>query len=221
MKDLARGFTIIELLIATAVFSIVLLFTLTGFFQVGRSFYKGQNIVQTQAAAKQVIDSVTADLKFAPIITGPAASTKGADVFYFCLGNARYTFYKFHQLVLPGDTDSNFGILKDALVGSTACGDPFGVGAPFNTPQELLGNNMRVAKFCVVQAPTTSADRCVSGSGTSSSDLWSIDLIVAYGDNGSLTNSAAENVACDSASAVSRYCAVTELITSATKGFPQ
>src|SRR3989304_3767728 len=94
------GFTVSELMIATAVFSILLLLSLAGFLQIGQLFYKGTNITQTSDAANQVVKSLKNDIAFDPesstitVASSPASPAKDAipDRCYFSAGFNRYAF---------------------------------------------------------------------------------------------------------------------------------
>lgn len=103
-----RGFTIIELLIATVVFSILLLVMLEAFIRTGDLFYKGVSMSKTQEDARNIVQSVSDDIQFtnaqAPVITAaPGASG------VFCIGNHRYA-YQIGAYVTPG---GNYGLARD------------------------------------------------------------------------------------------------------------
>ena len=144
---LTSGFTIVELLVATAVFSLILMGAVGAFLGIGRLFYKGIVNTQTQTTAKKTLDSITADMQNSSTLTNQATS---GGYTYFCAGNVRYTlnFDKMVDLANPdySPTNGNFGILRDVLPGSTACAPPC-ESAPcaspavaFIQPKELLGN---------------------------------------------------------------------------------
>src|SRR3989344_8326951 len=127
MKQSRGGFTVVELTIATAVFAAVLLVGLSSFLGVGKVFYKGLTHSQTQAAAQQILDRISADVQFGSIIGNVHASgTCGSQ--YICLGNIRYT-YNLYQIVDLGAHDvsqNQFGLLRDGLPSPYGCGSPFG-----------------------------------------------------------------------------------------------
>src|SRR6476646_3013103 len=77
-----KGFTIVALLVATAVFSLVLVVFLTAFLRIGQLFYKGVTMANTQEAARNVVQDISDDLQFyqqSPTV-GPPGTT------YFCIG---------------------------------------------------------------------------------------------------------------------------------------
>lgn len=203
-----KGFTIIELLLATVVFSAVVVVALSGFLTIGRLFYKGVNLSQTQATAQQVVDNVTSDIQAASTVWDVAAASGNRS--YVCIGNSRYIF-KLHNLVDISDHNNTdkFGLLRDRLPGgSNACPNPYdGTGAvPPNNPTEMLGNKMRLNSFSAARTCPTCK-------------LIAITVNLAYGDDSSLSVDPTTKVAtCNSGLASSQYCAVTGLSTTVASG---
>src|SRR3990172_9120101 len=58
------GFTIVELMIATTIFSVILLIVTFGMLQIGRTYYKGITLTKTQNAARSIIDTISQDIQF-------------------------------------------------------------------------------------------------------------------------------------------------------------
>ncbi len=59
-----RGFTIVELMIATVVFSLVMVICLVGMVQVSRAYYKGITISKTQEAGRFLMDEISSTIQF-------------------------------------------------------------------------------------------------------------------------------------------------------------
>ena|SRR3990167_1229033 len=196
------GFTIIELLIATSVFTIILLAAVIGFFTVGQTFYKGVSNSQTQTVARKILDSASSDIRFASTVTSAIPIDSG-NSYYICIGEVRYTYNFYKKVELDNhDTSNNFGIIRDE---PGACGSPFGSGAiEYNNPTELLANKMRLGGFFV---------------WPKGDNLYQVVVKVAYGDNESLEEFDNYAVSCDTNLTSSRFCAVSELSTMATKGY--
>lgn len=231
-----RGFTIVELLIATTVFSVVLLGALSGFLQIGHLFYKGVSSTNTQGVANQVIQDISGNFQtngnFSRV---PAVGTQVMPVgdegnnspsyAYYCVGNTRYTYNINHELDItvaanhkaPGD-GGNFGLLKDILPGSSGCATPCDddTGATltcphgavrFKSPIEMLGDKMRLSEFEI--APSTST-----------SNFYNVTLVVDYGEDDALVNKDdPANVKCDPNSGIEHFCSVSRMDTSVYKGF--
>ena len=202
LKD-AKGFTIIELLIATAVFSIVLLVISAAIIQIGRIYYKGITSARTQEVTRSVIDDVSQTIQFT---AGSISSGTGA----LCVGNQRYSFDlgkqragSQHSLVVD-DASAGCSPVPQNLTGIPAA--PAG--------RELLGDKMRLANFAVSQVGTTNS--------------YNVIIRVVYGDNdllcsptvsGSCTSNAVmsdfakPDLTCKSIRSGTQFCAVSELST--------
>src|SRR5581483_325395 len=114
----SRGFTIIELLIATLVFSVVLVVILAAFVQISRLFYKGVMMSRTQEDTRNVVQSIASDLQFSQTssnITAASAPSSG----FFCVGLHRYKYRIGYQL---GSSASNdYGIYRENVSFSAGC----------------------------------------------------------------------------------------------------
>lgn len=97
--DDRKGFTIIELLISTTVFTLLLMVVLTAVTQVGRMYYKAVTTTRTQEAARTLIEDIATHLQYSsdppfPSVGIPAPPTllaSGQQV-GFCIGSIRYIF---------------------------------------------------------------------------------------------------------------------------------
>lgn len=225
----SSGFTLIELMLASAVFALVLLIALNGFLQIGRLFYKGVSNTETQATARQIIDDLSGNIQVASEVSSQQSAN---GYYYYCLGNYRYTYTRTAagEAVMvdlsqsrdysAGNVDGNFGLLKDALSGSNACAAPcdsdMSVACPtggirFNKPIELLGNKQRLAELQITPHPSIA-------------DLYDVRLKVVYGDDSSLEfNPDASNPAsaqCKGGLSNQQFCATSQLNTSVFKSSP-
>jgi type II secretory pathway pseudopilin PulG len=211
------GFTIAELTIATAVFSIVLLTALAGFIQIGHIFYKGITITSTQETANQIYQDISGYFQTASAVS-PKLQQNGYS--YYCIGGARFTFNTDKALDASAATThsagGNFGILKDILPGGAACDAPCDdtnpapcTGTRFQNPQELLGDKMRVLKFDVNQA---------GGTG----NFYNISMILAYGNDDVLghgTPDTPENRYCLGGTVDQQFCSIANIDAGVFRGF--
>lgn len=219
-RSISGGFTIAELVIATAVFSVILMVAMTSFLQIGRMFYKGITISQTKETAQHVLDSVSVDLQYAnstpssPLPTDPNSTYQ-----YLCIGNSRYTYMPHHMIDSSKEnwTDNtkpkDFGLLHDSLPGNNnPCGDPFASNteAPLggtnpaknNSPTvEMLGNKMQLSSLAV---------------GLTSPH--NVSVHIAYGDNDLLIGNP-DDPTCVSDLKSSEFCSVISLNTIVSKNF--
>src|SRR5262249_3702342 len=83
------GFTIVELMVATLVFSFVLVIITVGVLFFSKTYYAGRNRARTQNTARSVVGTISQAIQF----TGTAITTTadtGAQ--YFCAGSRIYVF---------------------------------------------------------------------------------------------------------------------------------
>lgn len=94
-----NGFTIVELLIATMVFSVVLLLVTFGILQVSRVYYKGVTEANTQNVARGIMDSVSQAIQFSggAVSTTPGSPVAGTS-YGFCVNNQLYSYMLGYQL---------------------------------------------------------------------------------------------------------------------------
>src|SRR5258708_6740933 len=210
MKRVCNGFTIVELTIATAIFSTVLLVGLASFLGIGKIFYKGVTVTETQSAAQSVIDQLSSDVQFGVAVVPSQPTGTGAQ--FMCIGNARYTYNLYQEVNVDAhDNVTHFGLLRDLLPGSSGCADPFGASSvALVNPTELLGNKTRLSKLDITPAKNAGGSDIV--------DLWNINLTLAYGDDSSLHGGDTANPVCDANLNRTQFCSVVNLNTSVNRG---
>jgi prepilin-type N-terminal cleavage/methylation domain-containing protein len=105
-KRNTKGFTVIELLIATAVFSVVLIIFLTALIRISEVFYKGVNLANTQEATRAALQDISDDIQFykeAPDVHSD----------YFCVGDHRYAMSKGVQVGSGNPND--YGLVREVM----------------------------------------------------------------------------------------------------------
>jgi prepilin-type N-terminal cleavage/methylation domain-containing protein len=143
----SRGFTIIELLIATVIFSVVLLTLSAAVVQVGRIYIKGITSANTQETARLIIDDISQSLQMSP---GSISSINpvGADPNKsqgYCLDTKRYSFILGKQL-----ESGRHGLVTDVIAGGCSSQPAQDLTAGLVTgSKELLSRHMRIANFDV------------------------------------------------------------------------
>lgn len=176
------GFTIVEFMIATAVFSMVLLVCAYAIVYIGRVYYKGIITNRAQDAARMVIEDMAGAIQFGPRAddlnsfarTSPERTDSGVVQQAICIGRNRYTFAKGVSLGTESG-QSQHVLWKDQIPeGSTSCiadavmnsSTPSGVDGA----RELLGKNMRVSNMSV----------------TRNGNIFTVRALIAYGDTADL-----------------------------------
>ncbi len=147
------GFTIVELMVATLVFSVILTVITVGVMSFTNRYYKGANVSTTQNAAQSILDTITQAIQFGSAIVQPTSPTSN----YFCAGGYAFTYDK--GILYTG---SQTGLYM-APMGSTCAATTTG-------GKQLLGSNMRITNLTVSNA--------VSGS-----HLYSVSITVVFGAN--------------------------------------
>jgi prepilin-type N-terminal cleavage/methylation domain-containing protein len=153
------GFTIIELLVATTIFSIVLVIIVASFLQVGRMFYKGVSINNTNEATRTLTDDIVNDIRFAKSSSyndpkNDTSAVPGVTKKFFCVGQHRYTYIlgvKVKDTDVSGASatahNMNAGVIQDFTGGK--CVDAN--SEPGTNPNQVLGPDMRLNALDVVK----------------------------------------------------------------------
>jgi type II secretory pathway pseudopilin PulG len=88
------GFTIVEFIIASVVFSVILLLITSGIIELSRSYFKGVVSSRTQDTARNIVDAISQPLQFngdnfQALMTQTYAGVK---VNGFCIGTKRFSY---------------------------------------------------------------------------------------------------------------------------------
>ena len=170
------GFTILELMIATMIFSVILLLCTYGVIQIGNTFYKGGVLVRTQNANRRAMDAISTSVQYGgEDLSGlPIAGLSGQPLTtgdgVFCVGKVRF-MYSIGTRV----TGSTHGLVVD----NEGTGCPLAATNDPSDDKELLGEGMRITRFSLqsVGPPVLGPDQ---------TETIAITLAVAYGDDDAL-----------------------------------
>jgi type II secretory pathway pseudopilin PulG len=210
IRSSSSGFTIVELLIATLVFSVVLVLITFGVIRFNQAYYKGVTQSDTQNVARAVMDNIAQSIQFSgDTVTSPIGTVGSGKSVGFCVGDQRYSYLLGWQLV-----DGSASVSKHQTNHALSVDSP-GNCSGMNAQNmqsagvngtELLSPHMRVAKLSVTS---------VAGSN----DLYKVDVRVVYGDDDLLESpsgikpaATAPDAQCGVQSG-SQFCAVSELST--------
>lgn len=197
-----KGFTIVELMISTAIFSSILLIILTAVTQIGRMYFKGVTITKTQEATRSIVDRIAQEIQYSPSSSVPreitsTSNTKRA----ICVGRLRM-IYVLDQF----NNGSTYGLWSDDEgIGSNVCDPASGPAAlealavptTGTNAKDLLPESMRIVNFRVVNA---------------TGNLYTVTLRTVYGETELLDQTAGlPNTSCKGVTAGTQFCAVSEL----------
>jgi prepilin-type N-terminal cleavage/methylation domain-containing protein len=203
----ARGFTIIELLIAMSVFSVVLMMVTVAIMQISKVYYKGVTETNTQSTARGIMDTITQAIQFNG---GTVTATPGAPgnpapggSYDFCVNNQEFSYRPGYQLIdnSPGTHQTNHSLVVRTVSG---CSSPTGqnLSAGGVTGRELMAPNMRLSSMVVQNL---------------GNNLYKVQVRVVYGDDtllispsGNSNAAAAPDAACRGG-AGQQFCSVSDL----------
>jgi type II secretory pathway pseudopilin PulG len=192
-QKFAGGFTIVELLIATAVFSTILLVCTAALLQIGRVYYKGVTATQTQEVARQVIDDISRNIQFNGGNVQPTTGTLTGTDYKFCVGSKRYSYVLGNKL--EAGTQPNVLVVDQPSSCDTSPPQSLSSGSLAAGSRELLSPNMRLAKLEVA----------------GSAPIYTVTVRVIYGDNDLINADQCKG------GAGSQFCATSELSTTVKK----
>jgi prepilin-type N-terminal cleavage/methylation domain-containing protein len=92
MKKLNKnGFTLVELMIAVTVFSVLLLLSAASLTQISRLYYKGVIVTKTHNVNRNIIEDISQAFQFSSgnVANGGPSSNGLKSI---CVGNVRYTY---------------------------------------------------------------------------------------------------------------------------------
>ena len=145
-----KGFTILELMIATSIFSVILLICAFGLIQIGRIYYKGITSSRTQATARAISDDMTqaiqyggknVQLTYDPTGTPPIlALSQDGGTRTVTVGNRSYTYTLGRMLVdgTPSGREAT-SVLKVQDLDDN--------GNPVGATRELMSPRMWLSRF--------------------------------------------------------------------------
>lgn len=168
------GFTIVELMIAMSVLSVLLLISSLTLISIGRLYSKGVNEAATQNTTRNITNNLASQLELAG--SNPIINPAGQSV--ICIGAQRYTYRLGHELT---STATDHVLWHDTMNSTSACN---AVNLGSNTPSdgatvvgsggEMVAVHMRLTDLSVA-----------AGSGSN----YNLVVGVAYGDDDLLCDS--------------------------------
>ncbi|HXR50448.1 MAG TPA: prepilin-type N-terminal cleavage/methylation domain-containing protein [Verrucomicrobiae bacterium] len=167
------GFTIIELMIATTVLSVILLMATAIMISIGNLFYKGVSQARVQDNIRTITDDVSNHLRLGSAVANPTGSPlvrSGQSIYSLCIDTTRYSYVIGMQIGAP----LNHVLWRDTLATAGSCApadlstaDPAATnGGVAGSGTELIGPKSRLTAFSLSSTTTP----------------YTINVGVAYGD---------------------------------------
>ena len=197
-----QGFTIMELLVATMVFAVVLLLVTAGILQIARVYYKGVTESNTQNTARSIMDTISQAIQFSGgDVTETAASPVAGNDYSFCVGNQQFSYRLGWQVENRYDASLNqtwHSLVQRSASGCSSSTGAQNLGNQSVSGRDLVGPHMRLANLIVDNIGT---------------NLYRVNVKVVYGDNDLLNNPTTAAASCKGVQAGTQFCSVSELNT--------
>lgn len=202
-----QGFTIVEIMIATTILSVMLVLVTTMIIGIGKLYSKGINLNRIQDNARTINDEVSQHLQLEGTGPIPAASPDG-NTLAICVGNTRYSFVKNLRLG-PNDSSHSVHVLwRDDNPNTGSCSVPNsflstevpqnGASNPSKNGVELMGANTRITEFTIT-----------------ATSPYTVQVGLVYGDDDLFTGSGM-SVTCNGGVG-SQFCATAQLTSTVAK----
>jgi len=154
----SKGFTIIELMIATAVFSVVLLLCATALITIGNMYRRGITSSAAQETARNIMSILQNDIQYS------GGEYSKIDDNAFCVGNNRYVLRPTNPASNGFDSFTS-EFVNDCKTTRTA--------TPGADKKELLGKNMRLLEPVASQSAGSNSVQLTVNVAFGDSDLLS------------------------------------------------
>lgn len=171
-----KGFTIVELMIATSVLAIILLITTLIMTSIGALYTKGVNQSKVQDSARSLLDSLAQDIQLS---NGSVTAGTDSNGHYLCVNNVRYSYVMGRQLNTAGNMHT---LWRDIAPSPCTSAAPLGNASldSISPGTEMIPDRSRLTRLCI----TSSNGSCdPSGVGP-----YTIEVGVVYGDSELLCN---------------------------------
>lgn len=193
---LEAGFTIIELMIATSVLSVILVLVTILMMSIGNLYYKGVNQARTQDSVRSISDELSQHLQLSSQPPAPSDSNDAVNKFSnlvvhaYCIDTTRYSYVTgiMVDTSLGGSSLLRHVLWRDTVPSGATCtaadltstNPSSGTGG--SNGSELIAPRSRLTQFCIGTISPTN-HLCV----TDTDSPYSVEVGVAYG-SGDLLN---------------------------------
>lgn len=162
------GFTLVELLIAMTVFSVVLILVILGIRGFFITFYRSQVNASTQNTVRTISNTIEKSLEYSATTPEEFAPTSTQPVGLLCTGNQEFAYLLGKAVGTP--EAPTFGLHELSVTPGDCPTDPQSQGG-WNTGTSLLGNNYRLITFKLTPL-------------SSPANYYALDIKIAYTSGG-------------------------------------
>lgn len=195
LKKNQKAFTIIELLIASTVFSMIILGACVAIIQMSRLYYKGIILSRTQTAGRNLTQSIAREIQFqGGDVTTDTVSLPPNTIQDLKIGATTYRYAKNKQQ----GSDIKHAILKFNNSLSPTPNPDLNTALGSSELRDVLANNMRVLNLDVEEFPSSIAP-----------GVYKINVKIAYGDS-DLFDDPDNPTMCKGNPAGSQWCSIVE-----------
>lgn len=201
-----NGFTLVELMIAITVFSVLLLLSAASLTQISRLYYKGVIVTKTQNVSRNIMDDISQAFQFSSGNMTNIGVPDSNGLRRICIGNVRYTYALNKQI----NETNKHALWRDKVASSGSC-DALNIfdnseienSATSADGTELLESGMRLKSISI-------------GNNGGIPEIKNINVAVIYGDDDLINfsdSAMTQPVGCKGDVTGSQWCAFSRLFT--------
>jgi prepilin-type N-terminal cleavage/methylation domain-containing protein len=173
-----KAFTIVELMIATSILSVILVLVTAMMISIGNLYYKGASQTSLQDNIRNVVDELSQDLQLngSALITSANSHTDLPRS--YCIGTTRYTYILGKQITTnnPLGANQSYHVLWRDTVPAGTCPDLSSTfitssSPPTSSGTELVSPNSMLTGFSITTTAGGSPFTIVVNEANASSDL--------------------------------------------------
>ena len=175
-----KGFTIIELMIATSVLSVVLVMATVMMIGIGNLYYKGINQTRIQNTVRNISDDLIQNLQLSKPSSVRTGVNVAGDTRAVCVGSTRYSYDVMDRKI--GEAVAHV-LWRDTITpGTCSPVDLTQANPPGINGAELMAPNSRLTAFCV-GVYVSATDNCSTVVTPTETLPYTITISIAYGDS--------------------------------------
>lgn len=200
-----KGFTIIELMIATSVMSVMLVIISILMTNIGSLYSKAISQSHVQNDIRNITDDLAIHIKFSGTDVKRATSPDGKTK-RLCFGTTRYTYIEGVRIGTDA-TDSQHVLWRDLIPSAKTCADPTNGWLNTADPSSVLNDGKEGTEMV---SPRTRVTKLTITGDTSP---YFIDLRLAVGEDDQLFVNGSGDTLCIGNQSGHQYCATADLKT--------